>query len=366
MTDVRRSLAGILVGLAGLAFVTTLGAQGTMVHTLEAFYAPSAAVVLPDHRTVLVANTGRGEYGLTAGRGCISRVTIGDDGQITVDQLRFITNLNGPVGLTLLHHAVGELPAETLVVTVGGSWMVDEAGRPLADDDARRTGLALFDATTGEPRGRVLLGTGSKAAQILGHPVSDPADITSDAAGNIYLIDVDAATTRSQNRAQANAGVIKISSAALAALLRDELPAADGLRYAVEHSLPTALTYDENEDALYWGTFGGELRRVPHGDMSGRTAVDTVSKRVGTVACLGVTLNGTIYGATADGALMRMRGNRSRVIRFHDEMRFLSPGKPALIRSPGGQQWIILPEQGGGGVGPWRQRLNVIAVPGDL
>jgi hypothetical protein len=337
-----------------------------MVHTLEAFHAPSAAVALPDNRTILVANTARGEYGLIMGRGSVSRVNLGEDGRLKVDQLRFIKDLNGPVGMELLRSKAGPLPAGTLVVTVGGSWVVTADGERIEDDAVRGTGLAFFDAATGEPRGRVLLGEGSAAATALGHPVSDPSIITADPDGNLYLIDVDAATTRSSRRAESNAGVVKISVDALAPLLRDEAPPPGTLFHAPEHALPTVLLYSPYDDALYWGTFAGELRRLPGGDMTGRTAVITVSKRVGTMACLGVTPSGTLFGSTADGMLVSIHGKRSKEIRFRPETRFLSPGSPAVVPAPDGNLWVVLPEQGGGGVGPWRQRTNVLELSADL
>lgn len=352
--------------LLGGALASSLGAQGTMVHTLEAFHAPTAAVALADGRTLLIANSGRGEYGLVAGRGSISRVTLGEDGHLKVDQLRMIPDLNGPVGMTLLKVAVGPLPAGTLVVTVGGSWVVDPSGNPLADDTARRTGLAFFDPVTGESRGRVATGEGSHVASALGHAVTDPTGIVTDAKGNLYLVEVDAATTRSSRRAQTNAGIVKISADALAALVRDTAPPANSLFHAPEYSIPTALVYSAAADSLFWTTYLGELREVPRGDMSGQTAVITHSKRLGTVQSLAETPRGDLFGFMADGMMVSIRGKRSREIKFRSHMRFLSPGNAAVVPAPDGKLWVILPEQGGGGVGPWRQRANVIAIPASL
>jgi hypothetical protein len=315
---------------------------------------------------MLIANTGRGEYGLTAGRGSISRVTLGADGHLAVEKLRFIEGLNGPVGMTLIGTGSETLPAGTLAVTVGGSWMVDAGGRPLPDDTARGTGIVFFDPQTGAARGRVFLGQGSDAAKLIGHPVTDPTAITSDPSGNLYLIDVDVAATRSSRRGEAKAGVIKIARAALDPLVRGEILPAGSIHFASEASVPTALTYAAGDDSLYWATFTGELRRLPQGDFSGQTAVITVNKEAGTIVCLGPTPRGEIIGAGADGLLIQVRGRKIRTIKFRKEPRFLSPGQPAVVSGADGQTLLILPEQGGGGVGPWRQRVNVIALSGDF
>lgn len=337
-----------------------------MVHTLEAFHAPSAALLLDDGHTLLVSNTGRGEYGLTAGRGSISRVKLGVDSHLAVEKLRFIEGLNGPIGMTLIATGSADLPAGTLAISVGGSWVVDNAGDPIPDDAARGAGLVFFDPATGESRGRILLGKGSAAEKILGHPVTDPTALTSDAAGNLYLIDVDAAATRGSRRMEAKAGIIKLSRAALDALLRNEAPAAGSLAYAAEQNIPTALVYARAEDALYWATFLGELRKLPQGDFSGRTAVITVNKEAGTISSLGVSPNGTVIGAGAEGILLQVRGRKIRQIKFRKEPRFLSAGQLATVRAADGRVLLILPEQGGGGVGPWRQRVNVVALAGEF
>lgn len=335
------------------------------MHALDAFDSPSAVVALEDQRTLLVANTGRGEYGLVAGSGTISRARLDDTGHLTMDEQRFITGLNGPVGLTLLRNATEALPANTLAITVGGSWVVDEEGSRIPDDATRGTGLVFFDAETGEARGRILLGTGSPAAEALGHPVADPTGLTSDPEGNLYLIDVDVAATRSSRRSEANAGVIKIGAAAVTALLRDTPPPPDTIQFAREVSLPTAVVYSDRDDALFWGTFAGELRKLPGGDFSGRTAVITVSKEVGTVACLAVMPNGRVIGATANGTLLYVRGRGSRELRLRKQTRFLSPGEPVIVPGTEDRVWFVLPEQGGG-IGRWGQRVNVISVPDDL
>jgi hypothetical protein len=337
-----------------------------MVHTLEAFHAPSAALALADGKTVLIANSGRGEYGLTSARGAISRATLGDDGRLAVEKLRFIEGLNGPVGMTLVATGSDALPAGTLAVTVGGSWLVDAEGRPLPDDTARGTGIVFFDPQTGTPRGRIFLGRESEAAKAIGHAVSDPTAITSDAAGNLYFIDIDVMATRGSRRGEATAGVIKIARNATDPLLRGEAPPAGSVQFAREPNVPTALTYAASDDSLYWATFSGELRRLSQADFSGASPVMTVNKEAGTIVCLGATPAGVVVGSGADGTLVQVRGRKVRPIKFRKEPRFLSPGQPAFVRGADGGVLMILPEQGGGGVGPWRQRVNVIALSGDF
>jgi hypothetical protein len=352
--------------LAPIAMPAVLRAQATMVHTLEAFHAPAAVLALPGGHTLLVSNTGRGEYGLIAGRGSISRLTLGDDGHLTVDKLRFIEDLNGPVGLTLLATGSDALPAGTLVVSVGGSWMVDSAGKSVPDDATRGTGLAFFDLPSGRPLGRALLGRGSATEKLLGYPITDPTGIASDPAGNIYITDAASMAARAGRRSEARVGITKISRAALDVLLKDEVPPAGSLQFAAENSIATTVFYSTKSDAVIWGTFAGEMREVPGGDLSGRVAVQTLGKQLGSLACLNETAKGTVVGVAAEGSLLVVRHGKARVLHFRKAFQFLSPGQFALVPGSNGRVLMILPEQGGGGVGPWRQRVNVIELPGDL
>jgi hypothetical protein len=366
LSGLRRGEIGLplLFCAAGL-LATRADAQGTMVHTLEAFYAPSAVLALGDGRTLLVANTARGDYGFVAGRGSISRVTLGNDGHLAVDKLRFIEGLNGPVGMTLIASESAVIPAGTLVITVGGTWMTDASGKPLSDDAERGTGLVLFDPATGTPRGKILLGRGSAAESVIGHPVTDPSAIASDSEGNLYLTDLDVAATRSSRRGEANAGLIKIARAALDALVRGESPAAGSIVFVNEYSIATAVTYAP-DDALVWSTFGGDLRRLPQGDFSGGSSITTLNKEAGTMSALGVTPKGEIVAAGSDGLMWHVRGRKVKQIKFRKEPRFLAPGQFAVVRGADGQSLLVLPEQSGGGVGPWRQRVNVIALGKDF
>jgi hypothetical protein len=94
--------------------------------------------------------------------------------------------------------------------------------------------------------------------------------------------------------------------------------------------------------------------------------VRTIGKLLGSLAALNETAKGTVIGVGAEGSLLSVRHGKPRLLRFRKVFQFLSPGQFALLPGADGRVLMILPEQGGGGVGPWRQRINVIALPGDI
>jgi hypothetical protein len=144
-----------LLALALLPAATAFG-QGAFAQTLEAFHTPAAVVVAEDGRTLFISNAARSEFGMVAGRGAISRVRLGDDGQLRVESARFVSGLNAPLGLAILPGPLGSIPEGALVVAVGCSWTVDDKGRTIEPGDAG-TGLAFFDGVVFAGRGCPLL-----------------------------------------------------------------------------------------------------------------------------------------------------------------------------------------------------------------
>jgi hypothetical protein len=325
-----------------------------------------------DGRTLFVANAAYGDYGLLAGRGAISKVAIDDAGQLSIENARFIAGLNAPVGVALLPAPVAHLPEGALAVVVGGSWTVDTKGNKVEPADAG-TGVAFFETAGGTALGRIFIGRGSPMTGILGHPVLDPAAITADGRGNIYIADVAGARMAAQ-RAEGVPGMIKLSADAVGALLRDEAPPSGSVSFVRVENVPTGIAYSLEEDALYYvtgngiGVLGGAIFRLPQGDFSGAVGVETSAKELNSLVGVTFSPGGKVIAGRNEGDLVYYTGRgRARPIKMrpHD-FRFLSPGQPAMVRTAAGSVILVVPELSGGGIGPWRQRLQVVDLPGDF
>jgi hypothetical protein len=370
--DFRLSgLAAFAVALSAALAAPAAFGQGRLVQSLEAFHTPAGAVFSAEGDTLFVTNAARGEYGMVAGRGAVSKVRLQPDGQLKMEVARFIDKLTAPLGITELPAPVAGLPEGTLVVTVGGSWVVDAAGHSL---DARTagTGLAFFNPATGSELGRVYLGLGSPVQALIGHPLIDPGAVAADLRGSLYVSDLAGGGTAAP-RGDAAPGVIKISPDALAVLLRGEAPPRGSVQFAPVKDIPTGLAYATSEDALYWGTgsvtgeLGGGIMRLPKGDFSGVARLETVVKLTNSLASIAVAPGGTVLAARNEGDVIFVRGRgKFRPVRFKEERSFLSPGQIAATRLPDGSVCVVVPELSGAGLGAWRQRLQVFTLPKDF
>ncbi len=346
-------------------------AQGSQLESIAKFYSPMAAVFAADGRTLYIANGARGDYGMIAGWGSISKCAVSDDGTLTVDEQQFVEKLDAPVDIAILARATSVSPAGALVVAVGGSWTTDLRGGNL-DDRARGTGLVIVDPATGEVAGRLFLGEGSPIQDMFGRPLRDPFAVTADPEGNIYVADYAARGTLSDDPGTPQPGLWKLHAAAVEALLKEEAPPDGSVEFMAVRSIPSGVAYSTRDDALYFVTgvagydLGGAVLRLPRGDFSGAVELETVAKEMGSLNGIAFTPKGTILVARNAGEILVVRGRRHREVRFRERFRFLSPGQFAATALAGGRTLVVVPEASGGGSGRWRHAVKTFILPGDI
>jgi DNA-binding beta-propeller fold protein YncE len=359
--------AAAIAALFG-ALAPSAAGQGRIVQTLEAFFTPAAVAAAPDGRTLYVANAARTERGMAAGRGAVSKVRMGGDGLLAVEAVRFIGQLNSPLGVAVLPGPCGTLPAGTVAVAVGASWTVDADGVAL-DPAAAGTGVAFFDASNGQPLGRIFLGRGSAIEAAVGHALTDPAHVAADPAGSLYVADVAGARPAAQ-RADGRPGIVKLSAEAVSAMLDGKPLPAGTVAFASVEDIPAGIVYSVEENALYCatgngiGALGGAVLRLPRGDFSGAAVFETAAKELGSLTGIVLSAAGKAVACSSKGDLLLVRGNkRGRNISLRPEYGFLSPGQPAAIRAPDGATLLVVPEMAGAGMGVWRHRVQVVRLP---
>ncbi|MGH8019594.1 MAG: hypothetical protein ACREIA_15200 [Opitutaceae bacterium] len=366
------SLALAVVVLACAASPPRSHAQGDNLQSIEKFYTPMAVTFAADGRTLYVANGARGDFGMIAGWGSISKCTVSGDGTLTVDKQQFAKDLNAPVDIAILAEPTSVSPAGALVVAVGGSWTTDVRGQSLDDDRARGTGLVIVDPETGAISGRLFLGEGSLIEGALGRPLRDPFAVTADPAGNIYVADYAARGTLPDDPGTPQPGLLKLHASAVEALLKEQEPPAGSVQFLSVRSIPAGVIYSTRDDSLYFVTgvagfdLGGAVLRLPRGDFSGATALDTVAKELESLNGITFTPKGAILVARNSGEILVVRGRRHKDVRFRDRFRFLSPGQLATTSLANGKTLVVVPEASGGGSGRWRHPVRTFTLPGDI
>ncbi len=128
---------------------------------------PESVAYSLDGRTLFVSNCGsglygsdRGKVGFLTGAGVISKLRMSPSGRAEMVRMRFIADLNGPLGLGILPKATARYPQGTLLVNVGISLQVNESGESVTDAKALGTGVLFFDPDTGARLGGIDLGPG--------------------------------------------------------------------------------------------------------------------------------------------------------------------------------------------------------------
>ena len=344
-----------------------------MLEPLEAFFGPASAVFSSDGRTLFVSNSARADYGMVAGRGAISRVSVAEDGTLKVTEPRLVDGLNAPIGVTLMPVAVGDLPAGTLVAAVGGRWTMKDRTTRVTDPRERETGLIFFDPVTGARRGAVYLGSGSALDAAIGHGMADPSHVVFDGAGNCFVADVAGLGLQKEPGDTSQPGIIRLTPAALGALARGETPTAGSIEFQSVPEVAGGIAWYEKERLFYWATgpgFGdlaGAVLRLRGGDFGPGGEIETVHKEIFPMIGACVTANGSLIVAHTDGAIGVIKRGRGKVkpVKFRAREVFISPGQPAATTLGDGRVLVVVPEMASGGRPAWRHRLQMFMLPSD-
>lgn len=359
-----------------MLFCAPLGvarAQGTLREPVEAFFGPAAAAFSADGKTLFVANCARTDFGMIAGRGALSRVAVGRDGELTVENARFVDGLNAPVGLAVLPVSVGDLPAGTVAVAVGGRWVMKDRSTRVDDPRERGTGLMFFDPATGKNLASAYMGRESQLEAVLGHPVLEPGHIAVDTAGNLFLADVAGQGLKSAASPRERSGIVRLTVAGLSALVRGEPPAKSDVAFLDVPEVAGGIAWSGKDRRFYWATgagYGdmiGAVLSIDGGSFGPGGSIRTVETELQPMVGACVTAAGSLLVEHTDGTIGVIKRGRGKVkpLRFRDRPVFLSPGQPAATTLGNGQTLVVVPEIAGGGRPAWHHRLQVFTLPSD-
>lgn len=371
-TPLRPSL--FLAGALALASTCSVFGQGRVAQTLDAFYSPAAAAFSTDGRTLFITNAARADYGMLAGRGAVSRLDVAADGKLTVANARLAEGLNAPLGIAVLPVAVGEFPAGTLVVAVGGRWTVVDRSTPMDDARERGTGLVFLDPATGARLGAIFLGDGSKVEGPLGHAVADPGPVTVDGRGTVFVADVAGLGLSKNPEDRKRAGIVRLSAAAVVALARDEVPPAASVSFLNVPEVVGGMTWYERDRILYWvtgpgyGDMAGAVLRLDGGEFGPGGQIETVAKDASAMVGACITSSGSLIAAESVGSMAVIKRGRGRLktLKFRERTVFISPGQPAATTLADGTVLVVVPEMASGGRPAWRHRVQTFTLGSDF
>lgn len=347
--------------------------------TIDQFHRPESVVFSLDGKTLFVGNCAsdlfgpdRKLVGMVKGEGAISKLSVSPEGNVVVQDLKFIEGLNSPLGLAVMPQSTDEIPRGTLLVNQGITLLVSQSGEPVTDARALGTGVKLFDPSSGSELGSIELGVGSRVAEIIGHPLLLPNSLAFDSEGNLFITDTAKGGDRQVPPQPANPGLIRITSKALDLLVagRGEAVTASDVSFLSMPGVPNGVGYWPAQDAICVVTMGGEapegtaIYQIPATSFPRRDLPEPWLGNVGTADGVAFTPAGTVITSRFAGDLLAIprRGNPFPL----NVPALVAPADHRLLTLADGSSILAVPEQARTEPKPWSQRVRIIRIPEDF
>ncbi|MDQ8185326.1 hypothetical protein [Pelagicoccus sp. SDUM812002] len=360
------------IGLLSLAFAGHLQAQDRPVisQQLDEFMRPTAAVFSPAGRYMFVVNHAQGEAGTLRSQSYISKLSVDDDGKVSVNNMRFIKNLTAPIDLDFSPVRFGNIPQGAIFLAVGTPLVQDEAGRPMRDLARIMVGIEVFDPNTGRQIKSIDIGPNSRLRLKDDLSLLSPSSICFDSKGNLYIGESGVGGHMFERKQVGRPGIWRIGAEEVEGLLSDRAPKKAELIRTT--SLPTDMTFRNKEDMLYFvtnhtqGRPSGSVFRISSGQYDGISSMQTIVRDLDALTGIQIMPKGRVLLAGNSGELMFPKGRReTRPLRFRPRHEFSSPGKIGLFELKDGGIIIAVPEQSSEESGGRGQRVSIVKLPSE-
>jgi len=340
-----------------------------LVESIGEFHRPESVVFSLDGKYLFVGNCAsdlfgndKKKVGFVSGAGAISRCVVDQKGNVTIEKLKFIKDLNGPTGLGILTKATENYPAGTLLVNQGMSLQVDKNGNSITNINELGVGVNFYDPSNGQLLGRILMGPGSAVAKAIGHVPLILNSLAFDKDGNLYITDTAYGGDRLDPKVSQHPGLIRIEHSSI------DDPSKGGVTFTPISGVPNGIGYWEKEDAIVIVTMGGSdklggtaIYKVPASTFPMKEIPIPLFDNVGTADGIAVTPKGTIITSRFSGDLL--------AIPFNGEPRplimepFVAPADHRLLTLNNGTSILAVPEQDRSDPNPWKQNVKIIRLP---
>lgn len=351
-----------------------------LVQTINQFHRPESVAFSLDGKTLFVGNCAsdlfgpeRKFVGMVKGKGAISRLSVDlESGRVTVDNLRLVEGLNGPLGLCVLPQATSRFPQGTLLVNQGLTLLVDDEGRPVTDAAALGTGVLFFDPESGRELGKISLGVGSVVAEQIGHATLLPNSLAFDADGNLFITDTAKGGDRQVPAQVAHPGLIRIAHDSIDRVVDGVAGSGSGLgandvTFTPMAGVPNGVGYWSAMDAVCVVTMGGTspegtaIYQIPASSFPRADLPAPLRGDTGTADGIAFTPAGTILTSRFSGDILALpAGGEPYVL---DLEPLVAPADHRLITLDDGSSLLAVPEQARTEPEHWSQRVRLIRLP---
>ena len=340
-----------------------------LAQSIGEFHRPESVAFSFDGKYLFVGNCAsdlfgadKKKVGFVTGVGSISRCTVDEEGNVKLEKQKFITGLNGPLGLGILTKATGKYPVGTLLVNQGMSLQVDKNGKSVTNINQLGVGVDLYDPNSGQLLGRISMGPGSAVAKAIGHVPLILNSIAFDKAGNLYITDTAKGGGRLQPKVAQNPGLIRIEHGSI------DDPSKGGISFTPMPGVPNGIGYWDKEDAIVIVTMGGSdkpggtaIYKVPVASFPLEEIPAPLFGDVGTADGIAFTPAGTMITSRFSGDLLAIPYNG--VPRPVVMEPFVAPADHRILTLKDGTSILAVPEQDRADPNPWKQKVKIVRLP---
>ncbi|MEM7058503.1 MAG: hypothetical protein AAF557_12990 [Pseudomonadota bacterium] len=377
--------AGIVVSV--VAFENALAADGypveaKVIQVMAAFDNPEGAIFSADGKSVFISNSAeigdRGkDFAWTEGEGYISKLSVGDDGQLAMVEEKLIDGLTGPLGMAVLPVATGKFPAGTIILCVGSAPLVDSNGEVVKDPARLRTKLVAFN-DDGEVLGEIDTGTGSIFHKIGGNPVALINALGFDADGNLFFADTEFGAGQFDGGFSGGSGAWMIPHGSLDALADGQDPEAPPVFLSIPGN-PDGVEVSPLDGKVYINTVGpvadapdpaeGGVYALTIDDFKSGNLPTPIDTKLGALDGLdftngGLMLNTQIKGDVEASIYVNCPGQAAKVLSIAgDNGALAGPADLAVRRASDGSQLVIVPELMARDATPGDDEVTVLMLP---
>lgn len=331
--------------------------KGTVLQTLAAFDNPESAAFSVDGRHVFISNAAElgveEKFHLVEKAGYISKLAVGADGTLIMVAEKLVTELSGPLGLTVSTVATQKFPSGTIFVCCGASGMAEPDGTPIVDSSRLDSKLVAFNEE-GDILGELPMASGSAFARVSGAPAMLPNAAAFDSEGNLYVADTGNGAGSFEPPLEASPGIYRVPHASLDALAAGKaLP--EPLTFIPIPGGPDGVGVHPLDGNVHVNTVGfaagvedvaqGGMYKLTQGDFQNGTLPEPFAKGLG--ALDGLTFIGAKRLDTeirlVNAVLVTAPGEEPRRLVLQPETATPSPADIAVRELEGGETLLVIP-----------------------
>lgn len=357
---------------------TTSANAPVVSQTVSGFYRPESCTFSLDGKFLYVTNCAAGFYGvdskgnkqfaLAQGKGAVSKLSVAEDGTITMIDPKFFPNTSGALGIATLPVAAGNFPAGSLFFNSGFFMQTDAENTYIDNQKELDPAIMIIDPNSGKLLGEISLAMDGELCQGINNPVFVPNGMCFDHEGNLYIGETGGTNEliKDAGKITNKSGVIKISHSAIEPLAAGK--PAKGLKF-LEAPAINGVAFDQETDSIIMVTFSGaetgdSLYKVTRREFDQGIQPEPFVTVKGQLDGVVITPGRKILVTdVTNQALLQIdqRGQVETVAFGHKK--FNGPSDIKIKNLKDGSSIVILPEQETDGSKTWTQNVHVIKLP---